>query len=61
MCGLGMLVGFFGIMMTFGQITLMKFHDLNRNYMIDKDDAILKKEFHDAICIHIEIKELSVY
>lgn len=57
MCGLGILIGFFGIMMTFGKSIQFKYQDINQSYMNEKNHAKLKVEFHDVIGIHIEIKE----
>lgn len=55
-CALLLLVGFFGIMVSFAQSVQKKLYDLNKNYTIDRNDVKLKDELRDVVQFYIEIK-----
>lgn len=60
MCALGLLIGFFGIMMTFCQNIQRKTHDLSENYKIDKNIAKTYNALRDGIQLQTEIRMLSI-
>lgn len=59
-CENGVLIGFFGIMMTFGLNIRWKFRSLNNNFKINKKVANLKDELCGAIYLNCQVKELSI-
>lgn len=56
--GLGILIGYFGNMMTTSEIIQSKFRNLNKIYKNDKNTNI-RDELRKVIEFHSEIKELS--
>lgn len=61
-CALGLLLGFFGFMMAFGQSIQQKIHNINANYSkkIDKKNEKITTELINAIRFHSDIKEFSI-
>lgn len=59
MLAFSLLISFFGMMMAFGHDLKRTFQNLNENYKTDRNNAELKNGFHEAIKLHIEVKELS--
>lgn len=57
---MGLAIGFFGIMMSFGKSLTWKFHVLNENYRSDHNANNIKKGLCDAIRLHSTVTELSV-
>lgn len=62
-CVLGLLFGFFGFMMAFGQSIQRKIYDININCekKSDKTKAQITKEFGDVIRFHSDVKEFSIW
>lgn len=54
---LGLLIGFFGIMITFTRSIQRKIRDLNDNFKIDKKKSNVINKFRDAIRFHTDVKQ----
>lgn len=59
-CCIGLMIGFFGLMMASGQSIQRKLWVLNNNYKIEKDRLKIRQELCDVINLHSQVKELSL-
>lgn len=59
-CAIGLVIGFFGMMMSFGHSIQTKFSALNEHFKVTKNHRNLQIELRDAINFHINVKELSI-
>lgn len=55
----GLFIGFFGLMMSFGQNIQQKLNNLDENYRIDQNVAKIRSDLYDILKFHWQVKELS--
>lgn len=61
-CGLGSLIGYIKMMISFGQDIQRKLFTITKNIDFDPmNQAKTKNLFRDTILLHSELKELSIY
>lgn len=58
-CALGILLSFYGITMTSVETLQRKFHNVNENFKIEKNNLEIQNELCATVRLHSEAKELS--